>query len=141
MSFESAITIILTVLAVMLGVVTIGIAALAIWGYFGILDSVKETAAKKVDEAMVEALKKYPKAADMLALVERLSAYADVMDQIRDLVVAGHDPKVLVTASKPVVQEGVPETPLDSMDQQVTPIAKYPGEVDKDDASDSGQSS
>jgi len=53
MSFESAITIILTALAVMLAVVTIGIAGLAIWGYFGIRDSVKEMATKKVDDGVI----------------------------------------------------------------------------------------
>lgn len=52
MSFESAITIILTALGVMLAIVTLGIAGLAIWGYFGIRDSVKEMGTKKVDEAI-----------------------------------------------------------------------------------------
>jgi hypothetical protein len=80
MSFESAITIILTALAVMLAVVTIGIAALAIWGYIGLRDYLKEMADKRVDEAMTQALKKYPDAADMLKTMQRLRDQADFLD-------------------------------------------------------------
>jgi hypothetical protein len=132
MSFESAITIILTALAVMLAVVTIGIAALAIWGYIGLRDSLKEIAASRVDEAMKEALKKYPDAADMLKTLQRLRDQADFMDQVRNQVVTAPDPKILESASKTSVQVGHAETPLESIDQQVTPIEKYPGEGGSD---------
>ncbi len=140
MSFEGAITIILTALAVMLAVVTLGIAALAIWGYVGLRDSLKETAAKRVDEAMKEALKKYPDAADMLKTMQRLRDQADFLDQVRNQVVTAPEPKVVETASKHGVQGGIVETPLESVDQQATPIAKYPGEGSKD-ARDDGKSS
>jgi hypothetical protein len=136
MSFESAITIILTALAVMLAVVTIGIAALAIWGYIGLRDYLKEMADKRVDEAMKQALKKYPDAADMLKTMQRLRDQADFLDQVRNQVVTAPDPKIVESASKTGVQVGSAETPLESVDQQATPIAKYPGEGGKDDASD-----
>jgi hypothetical protein len=131
MSFESAITIILTALGVMLAVVTLGIAALAIWGYFGIRDSVKEMASKKVDEAMAEALKKYPVAADMLRIMKRLGDQADFLDQMRNQSVTAQEPKFVEMASKPDVQEGVGETPLESIEKQATPIARLPGEEEK----------
>ncbi len=132
MPYESAITIILTALAVMLAVVTLGIAGLAIWGYFGIRDSVKDMATKKVDEAMQTVLKEYPPAADILKVLRRLGEQADLMDAIRNQVVTAPDPKLVATASKPVVQEERPETPLESVAQQVTPIEKYPGEEGND---------
>ena len=132
MSFETAITIILTALAVMLAVVTIGIGGLAVWGYFGIRDSVKDMAEKKVDEAMKEALKKYPDAADMLRTMQRLAAQADFLDQVRNRVVTSPDPKALETASNLDVQGEHAETPLESIAQQVTPIDKYPGEGEND---------
>ena len=141
MSFESAITIILTALGIMLAVVTLGIAALAIWGYFGIRDSVKEMATKKVEEAMSEALQKYPDAGRMLNALKRLEQQAEFWDQLRNkAVTGGGEPLVLETASKPVVKEGVAETPLESVQQQITPIADYPGEVEKGNASGSGKS-
>lgn len=137
MSFETAITIILTALAVMIAVVTLGVAGLAIWGYFGIRDSVKEMATKKVDEAVTEALKKYPAAADVLEALQRLKDQATLMDQLRNQVVTVPDPKFVAIASKSVVQvEGV-DTPLESVDQQVTPIDKYPGEEGKSDGDSS----
>lgn len=132
MPYESAITIILTALAVMLAVVTLGIAGLAIWGYFGIRDSVKDMATKKVDEAMQTVLKEYPPAADILKVLQHLGEQADLMDAIRNQVVTAPDPKLVATASKPVVQEERPETPLESVAQQVTPIEKYPGEEGND---------
>jgi hypothetical protein len=140
MSFESAITIILTALAVILAAVTLGIGVLAIWGYFGIRDSVKDMATKKVDNAMAEALNKYPAAADMFRILKRLQDQADLRDQLRNQVVTSPDPKSVAIASKPVVQEEPAETPLESVSQQVTPIEKYPGEEGKD-ASGSGKPS
>jgi hypothetical protein len=131
MSFESAITIILTALGVMLAIVTLGIGGLAIWGYFGIRDSVKEMATKRVDEAMALAMKKYPDAADMLRVLERLRGQADFLDQVRNQAVTAPDPKLVAPASKPDIQEVVAETPLESVRLQVTPIAKYPGEEAK----------
>ncbi|MGB8064806.1 MAG: hypothetical protein WCF26_23175 [Candidatus Sulfotelmatobacter sp.] len=114
----------------MLAVVTLGIAGLAIWGYFGIRDSVKEMASKKVDEAVREALEKYPAAADILEITERLRTQADLLDQMRNQSVTAPEPKSVEMASKPVVQEGVEETPLESIEKQATPIARLPGEED-----------
>jgi hypothetical protein len=133
MSFESAITIILTALGVMLAVVTLGIAGLAIWGYFGIRDSVKEMASKKVDEAVKEALNQYPDAADMLKVLKRLQEQANFLDQMRNQAVTVTEPKAVETTSKPVIKEAVAETPLESIEKQATPIAKYPGEEDGHD--------
>src|ERR1017187_3167881 len=84
MSFETSITIILTALAVMLAVVTLGIGGLAIWGYFGIRDSVKDMATKRVDEAIKEALKKYPDTADLVSKMERLREQAEFWDRMRN---------------------------------------------------------
>lgn len=139
MSFETAIAIILAALAVLVAVVTLGIAVMAIWGYFGIRDSVKDMAAKKVDEAVTAALKKYPDAAVVLRAVQRLNEQADLMDQLRNQVVTAPDPKSVANASKPIVQVERTETPLESVTQQVTPIAKYPGEEDESHASSSGK--
>lgn len=140
MSFETAITIILTALAVMLAVVTLGIAGLAIWGYFGIRDSVKDMATKKADEAMAQALKKYPDAADMLKTMQRLRDQADFLDQVRNQVLTAPEPKTVAIASKPVVQGKPPETPLETVDQQVTPIEKYPGEDPREEDGDASDS-
>jgi len=141
MSFESAITIILTALAVMLAVVTLGVGGLAIWGYFGIRDYVKEMATKKVDEALPVALNKYPNAADMIRVLQRLTDQADLMDQLRNQVVTTPDPKLVANASKTVVQLEGAETPLESVAQQVTPIDKYPGEEGKSDGDSSSGTS
>jgi hypothetical protein len=130
MSFESAITIILTALAVMLAVVTLGIGALAIWGYLGIRDSVRDMAGKRVDEALKETLRKYPDAAEIIRTMELVKAQADLLDQLRNQAVTAPEPKSVAIASKPVVQGEVGETPLESIEQQATPIAKYPGEED-----------
>jgi vacuolar-type H+-ATPase subunit E/Vma4 len=110
-------------------------------GYVGLRDSLKEAAAKRADEAIREALKKYPDAADMLKTMQRLRAQADFLDQVRNQVVTAPEPMVVETASKRGIRGVTTETPLESVDQQVTPIAQYPGEGDKDDAGDHGQSS
>jgi hypothetical protein len=126
----TSLTLVLAALAALLTVMAIIIGLAAVWGYFGIRDSVKEMAAKKVDEAMKEALQKYPKAADMLKTMQRLRDQADFLDQVRNQVLTAPEPKIVATASKSDVQREVPETPLESVDQQVTPIKKYPGEED-----------
>lgn len=138
MSFETAITIILTALAVILAVVTLGIGSLAVWGYFGIRDSVKDMAEKKLDEAMTEHLRKYPSAADMLNTMRRLNTQADFLDQARNRAVTSPDPKELASASNAGVKGEHAETPLESVAQQVTPIDKYPGEGE-DDADNDGK--
>jgi hypothetical protein len=137
----ASLTLVLAALAALLAVMTIIIGIAAVWGYFGIRDSVKDMAIKKVDDAMKEALEKYPNAADMLKTMQRLRDQADFLDQVRNQVVTAPEPKIVETASKQGVQRDIAETPLESVEQQVTPIAKYPGEESKDDASDDGQSS
>jgi hypothetical protein len=127
----TSLTLILAALGALLTILAIIIGIAAIWGYFGIRDSVKEMATKKVDDAMAEALKKYPASADMFKILQRLRDQADLMDQLRNQVVTTPDPKSVAIASKPVVQGERPETPLESVSQQVTPIEKYPGEEGK----------
>jgi hypothetical protein len=121
--------VLLTVLAIIIGIA-------AIWGYVGLRDSVKEMASRKVDEAMTLKLKEYPASADMVALVRRLEKYASFLDAVQSQVITAPDPKSVAIASKPDIQGKVPETPLESVDQQVTPIEKYPGE----EGSDAGDS-
>lgn len=131
----TSLTLVLAALAVLLTVLAIIIGIAAIWGYVGLRDSVKEMASKKVDEAMTLKLKEYPASADMVALVRRLEKYASFLDAVQSQVITAPDPKLVAIASKPDIQGKVPETPLESVDQQVTPIEKYPGE-EGNDASD-----
>ena len=96
-------------------------------------------ATRKVDEAMIAALKNYPDSAEMFKLVERLRTQVEFWDQLRNQGVTTPEAKVVENASKTSVEEEVsPDTPLESMAQQTTPIEKYPGEEGKDDASVSG---
>lgn len=76
----------------------------------------------------------------MLRMLDRLREQADFLDQARNQAVTAPDPKLVAPASNPDIQEVVAETPLESVRQQVTPIAKYPGEEAKSDASSSGKS-
>jgi hypothetical protein len=128
----TSLTLVLAALGVLLTGLAIIIAVAAIWGYIGVRDSVKEMASKKVDEAMTLKLKEYPASADMVALVRRLEKYASFLDAVQNQVITAPDPKSVAITSKPNVQGKVPETPLESMDQQVTAIEKYPGEEDGD---------
>jgi hypothetical protein len=75
----------------------------------------------------------------MLKTVQRLREQADFYDQIKNQVLTAPEPKTVAIASKPDVQREVPETPLESVDQQVTQIEKYPGEEEKPNASTSGK--
>jgi hypothetical protein len=134
----TSLTLVLAALAALLTVLAIMIGIAAIWGYIGLRDSLKEMASKKVDEAMILKLKEYPDSANMVALVRRLERYAVFLDAVQNQVVTAPDPKSVAIASKPDVQGTRPETPLESIDQQVTPIEKYPGE-EGGDASDSGK--
>jgi len=135
----TSLTLVLAALAALLTVMTIMIGLAAVWGYFGIRDSVKDMATKKVDEAMTQALQKYPAAADMLRIMQRMNAQADVLDELRNQVVTATDPKSVESASKHGVQVGSAETPLESVNQQVTPIAKYPTGEGRDNASSDRQ--
>ncbi|MGA7220840.1 MAG: hypothetical protein WBX38_21170 [Candidatus Sulfotelmatobacter sp.] len=128
----TALTLVLAALSALLTVLAIIIGVAAVWGYIGLRDSVKEMASKKVDEAMKLKLKEYPASADMVALVRRLERYANFLDVIQNQVITAPDPKSVAIASKPVIQGEIPDTPLESVDQQVTPIQKYPGEEGND---------
>ena len=128
----TSLTLVLAALGVLLTGLAIIIAVAAIWGYIGVRDSVKEMASKKVDEAMTLKLKEYPASADMVALVRRLEKYASFLDAVQNQVITAPDRKSVATASRPDIQGKVPETPLESVDQQVTPIERYPGEEDGD---------
>jgi hypothetical protein len=128
----TSLTLVLAALAALLTVLAIIIGLAAVWGYVGLRDSVKEMASNKVDEAMKLKLKEYPASADMVALVRRLERYATFLDVIQNQVITAPDPKSVAIASKPDIQGEVPETPLESVDQQVTPIEKYPGEEGND---------
>ena len=139
----TSLTLVLAALAALLTVLAIIIGVAAVWGYFGIRDSVKEMAAKKVDEEMKRVLEKYPDAGDILKALKRLQTTADFLDDMRNQAVTTPEPKSVASASKAGVQQEVtevtrvPETPLESTAQQVTPIEQYPGE-EKDDA-DAGE--
>lgn len=128
----TSLTLVLAALAVLLTGLAIIIAVAAVWGYIGVRDSVKEMASKKVDEAMILKLKEYPAGADIVALLRRLEKYAGFLDAVQNQVITAPDPRSVAIASKPSVQGSLPETPLESVDQQVTPIEKYPGEEDGD---------
>jgi hypothetical protein len=135
MSYESAITIILTALAVMLALVTIGIAGLAVWGYIGLRDSVKEAAAQHVVKTMELKLQEYPKAAGFVKLMAEMKAGVAYIDQLKNQVVADAEPKDVVNASKDVVQPHAAQSEKKS--QQVSVIEKYPGEESLDASSSS----
>lgn len=143
-SFDSYLSIMLTALGVMVATFAILVGLAAIWGYAGLKDYVREMAIKKVDEAMDAHLKKYPDATKMIATLERLREQADFIDRIRNQVVITPEPKSVANASKPVIQvdqspvpaDIAPATPLESTQEQVTPIEPWPGEEEADDNSD-----
>ena len=112
MSFESAITIILTALGVMLAVLAIGIAVAAIWGYAGFKEFVREAAKTHVGEAMAIKMKEYPEGAKILDAMRQLVQRADVLEQLQNQLVTTPEPKSVETPSNNAVQ-----------------IDKYPGEV------------
>jgi hypothetical protein len=128
----AALGVLLTALAIMIGVA-------AIWGYVGMRDSVKEMAEKRVDLAMKDVLEKYPPAADMLRMMDRIQAQLELWDRVRNQTVTDPAPNAVEMSSNNVVEVKHAETPLESINQQVTPIAKYPGE-EKADASADGKS-
>jgi hypothetical protein len=133
----TSLTLVLAALACLLTVLAIIIGLFAIWGYFGIRDSVKEMAEKKVDAAMLEVMKKYPDAADIIKALQRLETTAAFFDDMRNQAVTAPEPKIVAQASKSDVQQEVTEvtraeTPLESTAQQVTPIEQYPGEEKAD---------
>jgi|ERR1039458_3049100 hypothetical protein len=130
LSYDSYLSIMLTALGVMVATFAILVGLAAIWGYAGLKDYVREIAITKVDVAVQEALKKYPNSADMFSTLKRLREHAEFLDEIRNKVVTAPEPKTVANASKSIVQEEVAETPLESIEKQATPIAKYPGEED-----------
>jgi hypothetical protein len=127
-SFDAYLSIMLTALGVMVATFAILVGLAAIWGYAGLKDYLREMAQKQVDDAIQSTLKKYPEGADIFKALERLKQQADLLDQLRIQSVTGSEPKNVANASKPIVEEGVVETPLESIEKQATPIAKYPGE-------------
>ena len=134
----TSLTLVLAALSALLTALAIIIGLAAIWGYVGLRDAVKEMAAKKVDEAMLLKLKEYPDSAAMISLVRRLEAYAKFQDAVQNKILTTPDPKTVEITSIPDIQGEAPETPLDTVEQQVTQIEKYPGEED-DDASGDGK--
>jgi MFS superfamily sulfate permease-like transporter len=112
MSFENAITIILTALGVMLAVLAIGIAVAAIWGYAGFKEFVREAAKTHVAEAMATKMKEYPEGTKVLDAMRQLAQRADVLEQLQNQLVTKPEPKIVETPSDNAVQ-----------------IDKYPGEV------------
>lgn len=128
LSYDAYLSIMLTALGVMVATFAILVGLAAIWGYAGLKDYIREIAIKKVDKAVQDRLKKYPAAADVLSTLEQLRKHAEFWDEMRNQVVTGPEPKSVATASKTVVQEGIAETPLESIEGQATPIAEYPGE-------------
>jgi hypothetical protein len=140
-SHDAYLSVMLTALGVMVATFGIMVGLAAIWGYAGLRDSLREMAVKQVDQAMAEGLKKYPDASDILSVLKRLQDHADLLDQMRNQAVTERpEAKTVETASKASVQEevaGAPATPLDSVEQQTTPIEKYPGEENGHARSDS----
>jgi hypothetical protein len=136
MSFESAITIILTALAVMLAIMAIVLGVAAIWGYSGIRDTVKDIATKKVDDAMLLKLKEYPAAAEILDLLQRLKTGVEFMDQMQGQIILSPAPNTVENASKYAIKGDVP-TVFPVGQEPIAEAEPYPGE-DKPNASSSG---
>jgi hypothetical protein len=129
LNYDAFLTIMLTALGVMVALFAILVGLAAVWGYAGLRDVVGEMAKKEVASAVVETLQKYPDAARMVDVVERLERQAKFWDQLRNQSVTGPEPKSVAPASNGSVEKSV-ETPLESVEKQATPIAKYPGEED-----------
>jgi len=136
LNYEAFLTLMLTALGVMVALFTIFVGLAAIWGYAGFRDVVRDMAKKEVADAVTETLKKYPDSADILRVLRRLEEQADLGDRLRNQAVTSPEPKTVAKASKPIVEEGVEETPLDSIEKQATPIARLPGEEDSHGNSD-----
>jgi uncharacterized membrane protein len=129
-SYDVYISIMLTALGVMVATFAILVGLAAVWGYAGLKDYLHETASKQVDAAIQDTLKKYPASADMLEALRQLKEQIKLWDEIRNQAVTVAAPKTVEIASKPVIQEGVEATPLESIEKQATPIARLPGEED-----------
>jgi hypothetical protein len=123
MSYEGFVTILLTAIAVMLAILALGIGILAIWGYVGLRDSVKEAATKHVTMAMDLKLKEYPPASALVELVTRMEAGLGSLEIIQKQIVSKPESKEVAKTSNSAVQEEKAKVGTD-----VTPIAKYPGE-------------
>jgi hypothetical protein len=129
-SFDAYLSIMLTALGVMIATFAILVGLAAIWGYAGLRDYLKETASHQVDKAVQETLKKYPDAADIVKALQRLEEQSKIWDQLINQSVTANEPKSVAMASKLDVEKGLAGTPLESIEKQATPIAKYPGEED-----------
>lgn len=125
-SYQEFISIILTALAVMLAVLAIGMAVLGVWGYLGFKDIVREAAKAHVSEAMAIKMQEYPGGAEVLESMKQLKEKADILEGIQNQLIAQPPPKPVASASNNEVQ--------------VTPIDKYPGEEDQQNASARGKS-
>jgi hypothetical protein len=127
MSFESAITIILTALAVMLAIMAIAIGVAAIWGYSGIKDTVKDAATKQVQAAMIVKLKEYPEAAEILDLLQRLKTGVEFMDQMQSEIIASPESNTVENASNHVIK-GVATKASPVAQENIAEAEPYPGE-------------
>jgi hypothetical protein len=116
MTLETAVTIVLAALGVMLAILAIGIAVLAIWGYAGFKEFVKEAAKTHVSDAMTIKMKEYPGGTEVASLMRELRDRADVLEGIQNRLVP--PPDVVPAAG--------------GAEDQVTPIAAYPGEEERD---------
>jgi hypothetical protein len=141
LNYDVYLSIMLTALGVMIATFAILVGLAAIWGYAGLRDYLREMAVRQVDAAVQESLKKYPAAADMIDALNQAKKQVEIWDQLRNQAVTAPEPKSVAIASKRSVQGGVGETPLESVEKQATPIAKYPGEEDGHGNSDSESTS
>lgn len=147
LNYDAFLTLMLTALGVMVALFTIFVGLAAIWGYAGFRDIVRDMAKREVAKAVTEKIKKYPDEARMFSILNRLEAQGELLDEAQNRIAESQPaPKVVETASIHQVQQtqgdaGAAPTPLDDIQQQVTPIEEYPGETkDKtNDSSDSGK--
>jgi hypothetical protein len=93
MSPESLLTITLTSLCAILAALTIIIGVVAIYGYYGIKNSVIEAAEKKAEAIASDKMARYPPAEELRDVVDRLKTYA------ADLLNATPEPQTTSSAS------------------------------------------
>lgn len=99
MSFESAITIILTALAVMLALFAIGVAIMAVWGYYGFKDFVRDAAKKHVESAMDMKMKEYPEGAKVWEVLQAMVERTRALDRLQPQVVTSLETNSVAPAS------------------------------------------
>jgi hypothetical protein len=125
-SYQELISIVLSALALMLAILALGMAVLGVWGYLGFKEIVREAAKAHVSEAMALKMQEYPGGAEVLETMRQLKEKAENLEGIQNQLIAQPPPKPIASASNTGVQ--------------VTPIDKYPGEEDRQDASARGES-